>query len=201
MRTKRILLIGAAAVMALMAATGTLALFSAATAPTDTHFAAGTVSIGSYRDMGDSIPGPMFYTTPAEGQTPNGTPGLRPTGYWLPGDTFVRALFVENHGTEDLWLMGVGANMHPGTSRHLAEKLQAKVTTDLAGVNVLVSGTLADLIDAYHPFSAKLALPVGPAPRALYFHVTLPLDADNSYQNETLRVDFDVNAEQMAHNP
>ncbi len=201
MRAKLWLTLGGSLAIALGLTVGTLALFTAETPVDSVQFEAGTVRLNSYRDMGDTIPGPMFYTTPTEGQTPGGVPGRRPTGYWAPGDNNVRALFVENSGNLDAWLVGIGAEAQAGSSRHLAEKLQAKVTTDLAGTNVLASGTLASLIDTDQAFATRLALNVGPAPRALYFHVTLPLDADNSYQNEVLRVDFHVMAEQKANNP
>jgi len=81
-RAKIWLALGAAVVLTLGVTTGTLALFSATTSGSNNTYTAGTLSINSYRDQGDSVPGPMFYTTPIEGQTPSNIPGLRPTGLW-----------------------------------------------------------------------------------------------------------------------
>lgn len=201
MRLKRLLaLAGMLAVMA-GASAGTLALFSDSAAPADGTVTAGTLALNSFRDQGDTVPGPMFYTTPAEGETPGGAPGLLPTGPWAPGDTHHRVLIVQNVGSLDAWLTGVGADMQPGGSTHLAQKLEVKVTTDSAGLNVLSSGTMQDFINTDQSFASNLSLNAGPVPRALHFWVTLPLDADNTYQNETLLVDFHVLAEQKKNNP
>lgn len=197
MRVKLWLAAGAVLLAVALSAGGTLALWTAGASNDDNQFTTGTVVIRTYRDMGDTIPGPMFYTTPSEGATPGGAPGLRPTGYWAPGQTHVRAIFVENRGTLAVRLARVEANQHVGTSRYLAEKLQAKVTTDLGGLSVLASGTLADFIDAPQVLAPMLTINPSPAPRPLYFHVTLPSDADNSYQGLSLRVNFNVIAEQV----
>ncbi|HYF91400.1 MAG TPA: hypothetical protein VD969_04060 [Symbiobacteriaceae bacterium] len=206
MRTKLRLVLGAVLVTALGVSAGTVALFSAATANQDNTITAGTLAINSWRDQGDTIPGPMFYTTPAEGQTPGGTNGLLPTGLWAPGDTHHRVLMVRNEGSLDAWLVSVGADLHSG-SMHLANKLQYKVTTDAAGLVVIASGTLGSLIGTDVAFPSKIALnaPAIPIPsrppKPFHFWVTLPLDADNSYQGETVRVNFFINAEQKKNNP
>lgn len=202
MRAKAMLALGGAVVVSLGVTAGTLALFSATTPSQNSNVTAGTLSLTSFRDQGDTINGPMFYTTPVEGvSSPGGLNGLLPTGYWAPGDTKMRVLMVRNTGTLDAWLTGVGATMHAGTSSHLASKLEYKVTLDAAGLNVLTSGTLIDLINTDQAFSSNVALNIGPVPKALYFHVHLPLNADNSYQGETLRVDFHVLAIQKKNNP
>lgn len=207
MRAKLWLSVGVAVMMALGIAGGTLALFSDATASQDSTYTAGTLSLNSWRDQGDTVPGPMFYTTPSEGATTGGLDGLLPTGYWAPGDTHMRVLLVRNTGSLDAWLVGVGADMAPGSSQYLAEKLTYKITTDGAGTNIVASGVLHDLITTDQLFPSKIAhnattLPVHMRPpKPFYFFVTLPLDADNSYQNLTLRVDFTVHAEQKANNP
>lgn len=72
---------------------------------------AGTVSIDSFRDGFDVIPGPMFYTTPEQGEAPDGTDGLKATGPWQPGDTHVRSLVVYNDGSLDATLDQVKAEI------------------------------------------------------------------------------------------
>lgn len=206
MRGKLVLTLGVAASIALGASVGTFALFSDQTASQNNQIMAGTLSLNSWRDQGDTVPGPMFYTTPAEGNT--GTQdGLLPTGYWAPGDTHHRVLLVRNTGSLGAWILSLGADMHPGTSQHLADKLEYRVTADSAGTVVLASGILGDLIDTDYTFAPKIDLPSSALPvhlrppKAFHFWVTLPLDADNSYQGETLKVDFHLNAEQKKNNP
>lgn len=201
MRLKVWLALGTVVALTLGITAGTYALFSATTTNSDSIFTAGTVALTSWRDQGDTVPGPMFYTTPAEGQTPSGLPGLLPTGHWAPGDKHMRVLMVRNTGTLAAWLKSIQTDMTPGSSIYLAQKLQVKVTTDSAGLNVLASGTMADFINTDQTFSTPISINPGPAPKVLYFHVELPLDADNSYQGLTLRVDFSVYAEQKANNP
>lgn len=205
MRKKALLAIGAAAIMTLGVSAGTVALFSAQSGPSQAILTAGTVNLKSWRDQGDTIPGPMFYTTAAEGQTPGGVPGLYPTGPWAPGDTVMRVLMIRNNGELDAWLTGIDADLVSG-STHLAAELNYRVTTDVAGANAVASGNLAALIAGTATFASPIALDaIGPvptrAPKPFYFWVSLPLDADNSYQSETLRVDFTVNASQKRNNP
>ncbi|HEY3365138.1 MAG TPA: hypothetical protein VGK74_08815 [Symbiobacteriaceae bacterium] len=211
MRAKLWIALGALVVMALGITAGTMALFSAQTANSDASFMAGTLNLDSYRDQGDSIPGPMFYTTPLEGQTPGGVPGNRPTGLWAPGDTNMRVLMIRNTGSLDALLTGVRASMHVGSSRALADKLEVRVTTaapagqdpfaNPGAFTVLASGTMGAFIDNDQMFPTKQLLVHGPAPKPLYFWVRLPLDADNSYQNTSLYVDFTVYGEQKRNNP
>lgn len=94
----------------------TFALFtdSASVAPTAQDvMVAGNVDIDSYRDGFDTIPGPMFYTTPEEGATPTepSFKGLKPTGVWAPGDTKIRSLIVYNKGSLDAVLSHVYAQI------------------------------------------------------------------------------------------
>jgi predicted ribosomally synthesized peptide with SipW-like signal peptide len=203
MRKKAFLLLAAAAVMAVGVSAGTFALFTATTTQADNIFVAGTLQIDSYRDNGDTIPGPMFYTTPAEGAAPGGMPGIYPTGEWAPGDSNTRVLIIENVGSLDGWLTSVGADAHPGSSIYLANKLDYWVATDAGFSDVLASGTLGSLITTDVPFAHPVGSQVGTPTETqrLYFKVSLPLDADNTYQNLDLMVDFHVNAVQMKNNP
>jgi len=223
MRAKLWLTLGAAGVMALGSTMGTLALFSASSAPANNQVTAGTLSLDSYRDQGDTVPGPMFYTTPDEGDTPGGVDGLFPTGPWAPGDSRLRVLMVKNTGSLDAWLTSVGADLAAG-STHLAQKLRYCIATspivptepknsqpqcpatDGPFPQFVAVGNLLDLINTDRAFDhgniAQNATP-GPIdpPKAFYFYVSLPLDADNSYQGETLKVNFYINAVQKKNNP
>lgn len=204
MRKKAILLLAAITAMAVGVTAGTYALFTASTAPANNIFVAGTLQIDSYRDNGDTINGPMFYTTVAEGDVdgPLG-PSIHPTGLWAPGDEHVRVLIIENVGSLDAWLTSLGADEHPGSSMHLANKMDYWVATDAAFTDVVASGKLGSLITTDVNFTHQIPSIVGPPAviQKLYFKVKLPLDADNSYQGLDLIVDFHVNAVQMKNNP
>lgn len=110
-------------IMSLMAALVACALVGGATFAIFTDFSsaplndkvitAGTLDIDSYRDGFDTIPGPMFYTTPEEGKTPTepSFDGIKPTGFWAPGDTKIRSLIVYNQGSLDAVLKQVKAEV------------------------------------------------------------------------------------------
>jgi len=101
---KRILLSTMIVMLACLVVGGaTYATFTDAASNNGNTFVAGTLNIDSYRDGFDTIPGPMFYTTPSEGATPTSPsyPGLKPTGLWAPGDTNIRSLIVYNAGSLD----------------------------------------------------------------------------------------------------
>lgn len=184
-----------------MAAVGggglTLALFSAQSPASDIDFVAGSVSIDAQRDMGDGIPGPMFYIDSGSGGTP---PTNNATGLWAPGDEHHRILMVENDGSLDAKLTHVRAALQSG-SMYLAEKLNVVITTDPGGANVVATGKLSDFINADQafiggPIEALVADVVN-----LHFFVELPLDADNSYQGLSTVVTFTVHAVQLDNNP
>jgi predicted ribosomally synthesized peptide with SipW-like signal peptide len=187
----------ALALAALMACVGTgvtFAFFSASAGPSNNQITAGTLSLSANRDQGDTVPGPMFYIGPGG--------GIQPTGPWAPGDTVHRVLQIKNTGSLAGLLKSVRATLEPGSQRYLADKLQVKVTSDSAGNNILLQGTLGQFLDADQVFPTPIT--INPFPLSLislHFWVTLPLNADNSYQNTTTVVDFSVYAEQKAHNP
>lgn len=196
---KRIWILAVAfVVMAAVAGGGlTLALFSAQSANVDNEYVAGTLDIEAHRDMGDGIPGPMFYIDAAGG---GNDPNLHPTGLWAPGDEHRRILQVENVGSLDAKLTHLRGFLQSG-STYLAEKLDVVVTTDPAGTQVVASGTLADFLNADQPFlGGPIEALVGDVIN-LHFWVSFPLDADNSYQGLSTVVTFTVYAEQLANNP
>ncbi|MFZ5814774.1 MAG: hypothetical protein ACOY93_05680 [Bacillota bacterium] len=196
---KRIWILAVAfVVMAAVAGGGmTLALFSAQSATADQEFVAGTLAIEAHRDMGDGIPGPMFYIDAAGGGT---DPNQYPTGLWAPGDEHHRILQVENIGSLDAKLTHLRASLQSG-SMYLADKLDVTVTLDPAGTQVVAMGKLSDFINADQAFLG------GPLPALvgdvinLHFFVSFPLDADNSYQGLSTVVTFTVYAEQLSNNP
>lgn len=191
-----------------MGAGATLALFRDAAANADNRFAAGMLQITAFRDMQDPIPGPLFYLTPEQGATPDGLPGLYPTGPWAPGDTHTRILHVLNTGNLAAWIDSLEAIVVAGDPALLAQ-LQVQITApDLynpADLVEVASGSLADFVGGavplrYAPDGDRIALEVGDL-LVLYFHVHLPLETDNSFQGLEAQVHFQLHAEQMAHNP
>jgi hypothetical protein len=196
---KRIWILAVAfVVMAAVAAGGlTLALFTAQGSNAENEYVAGTLNIEAHRDMGDGIPGPMFYIESASGGT---DPNDHPTGLWAPGDEHRRILQVENLGSLDAKLTHLRASLQSG-SMYLAEKLDVRVTTDPAGANVVAAGKLSDFIDADQAFiGGPIEALVGDVIN-LHFWVSFPLDADNSYQGLSTVVTFTAYAEQLKNNP
>lgn len=196
---RRTLFLAIAAVMVAVLVGGgvTFALFSANSAQGDATFTAGTLVIEGMRDQGDTVPGPMFYTSPAEGETASGAgDGVLPTGFWAPGDEHHRVLQIENTGSLNAWLKSARATLDAG-SRPLADKLQVRIV--YAG-SVVASGTLGQFIDAPVAFAPAISCDVGDL-IDLHFYVSLPADAGNEYQNATLNASFSVYGEQKAHNP
>jgi len=89
----------------------TMAWFTSAAANAPNTFAAGTVVISADRGLGEPLPGPMFYTTLAEGQV-GPLPPFNPTGPWFPGMTVTRNLEVRNIGTLQVRLNQVSAAIY-----------------------------------------------------------------------------------------
>lgn len=197
MKRTFLLAVAAAAVAVLVGTAATLALFTAETAPATSIITAGILEIDGQRDQGDNVPGPLFYTNGAEGS--NGTiDGFLPTGFWAPGDEHHRVLQVENTGNLSALLKTVSAALESADSA-LPDVLDVKITSDPAGVDVLASGKLRDFLTAPQSIGAILADPGNVID--LHFWVSMPLDTGNGFQGLTLKVAFEVYAEQAAHNP
>ncbi|HWI50923.1 MAG TPA: TasA family protein [Symbiobacteriaceae bacterium] len=209
---KKKLLLASAAFLAVAVGVGTtFALFSDSTSSTN-NLTAGTLCLSSERNDGDPVPGPMFYITPAQGATPPplSLPGSLPTGYWAPGDQHTRTLTIFNPiscSSMNAWLTSVQATMHPGGYLPMADKLWVEILTpqgaspgDVKVGEGWLSTFFAGPVAIKYPDNSKIPLNLT-ANRHMKFRVKFSLDADNSYQGQTLVVDFKVNAEQMPNNP
>lgn len=204
---KQLLLAGSGLLAAALGIGTTLALFSDTAASTN-DFTAGSLCITAERNDGDPVPGPMFYVTAAQGQTPGGIPGTLPTGVWAPGDSHTRTLTVYNPtscSTMGAYLTTVQAAMHAGGYAPMADKLWVEIWTPQAGTKVKVaegwlSTFMAGPVPVIYPDSSKIPVHLS-ANRHMEFRVNFDLSADNSYQGKTLVVDFTVDAEQMPNNP
>ena len=205
---KRAWLIAAIVLLTATLATGaTFALFTAATDTTQSTITAGTLCLTSKRDNSDPVPGPMFYVTAAQGATPSGTPGRRPTGLWVPGDTHRSTLILDNPSscsTMDGWLTDVGATLQSGDPT-LADKLWVEVRTDLTSDDTVVangwlSEFLTEGITMAYQNGNKVPI-VLDSTTFLHFTVSMPLDTNNDYEGLNLVVTFEVTAEQQPHNP
>lgn len=185
----------------------TLALFSDAK-QSNQNFVGGRLCIDAHRNDGEAIPGPMFYVTAAQGTTPDGVPGMYPTGLWAPGDSHHRTLTVTNPtscSSMDAWLDSVQASLHPGSDADLATKLYVQVFTPQVGPEVKVAeGWLSDFLAApvllRYPGGGRVPL-VRSANRHVKFNVLFDLTADNSFQGKELVVDFTIHAVQKKNNP
>lgn len=212
MKSKVLLSLIAGATASAIGMGATWALFSDSVGIEDGDFTAGTLCLTSDRNDGDPVPGPMFYITPSQGQTPSGTLGTLPTGLWAPGDTNTRTLTVSNPtscSSMNAWLTSVRANLSPDFVDQyapLADKLQVVVKTPKGGgpdeivATAPLSTFLAGPVAIQYPDGSKIPVHLS-SNRHMKFEVHFDLNADNSYQDKTLVVDFTVNAEQMPNNP
>lgn len=165
----------------------TLALFTAEATVADNSVTAASLDLTVDRDNGDTVPGPMFYS--------DENLGLYPTELWYPGYSAHRVMQIENTGSVNAVLDTVRANLQSG-SRYFADKLEAKITTDPDGNDVVAAGTLGQFIDGDQAFSpSAISCDVGDL-ISLHFWVTLPSDADDTYQNQSVVLDFTVHGVQ-----
>ncbi|MBF7083259.1 hypothetical protein IT084_09760 [Desulfallas sp. Bu1-1] len=185
---------------------GTFALFTDSTSPADTSFTAGQLVITSERDAGDTVPGPMFYVTAAQGATPSGQPGIYPTGVWAPGDFYMGTLTVYNRApsTLDAWLVSTQADLQSGNAA-MADKLWVEVFhPEMVGSSMtdvkIAEGWLSTFLAGPVAFNKNLPCMLG-GNCQLHFKVTFDRSAGNDLQGEELVVTFAVNAVQKKNNP
>lgn len=207
MKNRLWLAMGSGLTAAVIGLAGTLALFSDAQ-NSDATWTAGRLCIDAQRNDGEAVPGPMFYITAEQGETPGGIPGQYPTGLWAPGDSHQRTLTVSNPticSSMHAWLDTVQASLQPGSDAMLADKLYVEVTTPQLGSEVIVAeGWLSQFLSGpvllRYPNGNRIPLYLS-SNRHVKFRVTFDLTADNSYQGTELVVDFTINAVQMNNNP
>ncbi|ANE46891.1 hypothetical protein SY83_12070 [Paenibacillus swuensis] len=123
MNRKKMALLAMTGVMAGSLAIGgaTYALFKSTATNTMNTFASGTLKMSASRQ---DVPmtGPMFYTND------NVAAGMMGTGFWAPGDTHTRALFIDNNGTLDGKLKSLKAVPEGNVSDAMEFAKQATVT-------------------------------------------------------------------------
>ncbi|HDP69379.1 MAG TPA: hypothetical protein ENN38_01035 [Actinobacteria bacterium] len=180
----------------------TFALFTDSASNTGNSFETGTVVITAERNLGEAIPGPMFYTTALQGAPP-ATGGLYPTGEYYPGQSFARYLNVKNEGTLNVYLYQVGATVTDATPGDgvddtvLAGGLNVRIEQALSGT-LLYDGTLAALTAG--PVNTVNLLPIAVGgTQNLKYTVSMPIDAGDVYQGKSIIVEFVVYARQQAN--
>lgn len=184
----------------------TMAWFTDRAASTENSLTAGTVVITGERNLGDPIPGPMFYTTREEGCISDPSWPDHATGLWFPGMTTTRQLVVYNEGSLHVRLSGLSAVVTgisaPTLVSAWAEKMNAKVYVSNDPSQVMYDGTLAGLLGGAQP---TLAQPfIGAQDGAnlhLSFEVEMDESAGNNLQGLTPMVEFYVYAVQASAVP
>jgi predicted ribosomally synthesized peptide with SipW-like signal peptide len=227
LKAKLFLLVLTVVLVAALAGGATMAIFTDTAGNTGNTFAAGTVDIEADRGMGEPLPGPMFFTTLAEGATTPGGVFPHPanvTGPWWPGRTVSRSLEVRNLGSLEVRLNQVSAAIYsingqpptanPALAASFAGNMNVKIY--VAGhhtAKVLYDGSLATLLTGprtcvYKPLIAPWVGIFPPAPGGawppmahLVYEVTMDIDAGNDLQGIVPVVSFSVFAEQTKNNP
>ena len=201
--------------LAALAGGATMAWFTSTAANAPNTFTAGTVVIGADRGMGEPLPGPMFYTTAAEGQV-GPLPPLNATGSWFPGMSVTRSLEVRNVGTLQVRLHQVSAAissinglppaLNPALAAAFAANMDVKVRMLVDPSQVLYDGPLATLLTGpqtciFKPVISQWTPPAWPPTQQLAFQVSMSTAAGNILQGVVPVVEFFVHAEQTANNP
>ncbi|HEU4962524.1 MAG TPA: TasA family protein [Bacilli bacterium] len=218
MNKKKWMLAAFGSVMAVGLAVGgsTYAIFTSSAQNTNNSFTAGTVDIEIQRDLGDTIPGPMFYTGTSDPtgsypydttkNVPDAPPGAESLGGLAPGDQLTRAMNIFNRGSLDVRVKKLQATVNAAGETsgpaydQFIQKMNVKVMYPAAN-KVLYDGPLAGLLSGYVDISPFLiaADPSGPA--NVTFTVTLDKSADNTLQGHSFVFDFGFYAEQKRNNP
>lgn len=213
MRSKLILGLAVIIIVASIGVGVTLAIFTDQDYNSENIFSAGTVDIAADRNLGDPIPGPMFYTTVEQGTLPDGGDALNPTGVWWPGRTEYRNLDVRNMGSLQVRINRVsaeitsinGADPQPPLSESFAANMHVKIY--VAGhpqTKILYEGSLANLLtirDCIHKPVIAPFTNLWPPMVQLVYEVTMLPQAGNDLQGIVPVVSFNVYAEQTKNNP
>lgn len=213
MRSKMILGLAVILIVASIGAGLTLAIFTDQDYNAENPFSAGTVDIAADRNLGDPIPGPMFYTTVEQGTILEGNDALNPTGVWWPGRMEYRNLDVRNMGSLQVRINRVSAEItsingeapQPPLSESFAANMHVKIY--VAGhpqTKVLYNGSLADLLTIQNCIHKPVIAPftnLWPPMVQLVYEVTMLSSAGNDLQGIVPIVKFNVYVEQTKNNP
>lgn len=198
--------------ISLLAGGVTYAYFTSSAVNSGNTFTTGTVKISSLRDQGDTVPGPLFYTTALQGRTyDNKKDGIRPTGLWAPGDSVQRQLDVYNEGSLDVKFTKVMASLDPTSDIQSGDaaytdfinKMNIKIQQS-GSSEILYDGSLAGLLSGWVGATEIIdsaSNPGGQSPCVhLTFTATLDTSAGESLQGKNPVFSFSVYAEQSANN-
>lgn len=202
---KRVLLLSLAVILLCGLVGGaTYALFSDQATNSNNTFAAGTVKVNADRNLGDPVPGPMFYTTRDEGNFNDPTWLVdHATGLWYPGKSETRQLIIKNDGTLHFRIRGLSAALtgisDPAIATQFAGEMNVKIYVSNDANSVLYNGSLATLLTG----EQTVLHPPGPfigvgANEHLSFQVTMTDTGypQNNLQGITPLVAFNVFVEQ-----
>lgn len=183
----------------------TYAYFSDQATNSNNTFTAGTLDINVDRNLGDPIPGPMFYTVRSDGSFSDPTWPDHATGLWYPSREETRQLIVTNTGTIHFRVRGFEAVLtgigDPAVADEFADEMNVKIYVSNDPSIVLYNGSLAALLTGEQVINPESIRPfVGAQPSAnlhLSFSVKMHEDAGNNLQGVLPLVSFNVFAEQI----
>lgn len=196
----------------------TYALFTSSAANADNTFMAGTINLTQERDLGDEIPGPMFYTSTSDptGSFPYDTnkndpyqpPGGESIGGLAPGDSMTRAMNLYNNGANalDAKITKLQATVNPAgtTSGDAYDEFISKLNVDVKVPSMnktLYYGPLSGLLNGWVNISPAMVMRANGGAMNITFTVNLDQSANNDIQDETFVFDFSFYAEQLRNNP
>lgn len=214
---KKLMLLSVAGMITIGATVGgaTYALFTSSASNSNNTATAGTINLTQERDQGDTIPGPMFYTSTSDPtgsfpydtnkNAPNQPPGGESIGGMAPGDSMFRALNLYNKGTLDAKVTKLKATVNgAGESSGAAydefiNKLNVLVEVP-STKRVIYNGSLSELLNGWVPISPALTTKAGGGALNVTFTVTLDKTATNEIQGHNFVFDFSFYAEQLRNN-
>ncbi|MDR3601028.1 MAG: TasA family protein [Desulfosporosinus sp.] len=211
---KRLLALATTGLMSFgLLAGGTYALFTSSATNSNNTFAAGTINLDQSRDSGDSVPGPMFYSStnpvtnpaglyPYDQPAPSGSViGGEAIGGWAPGDKVTRALNLQNTGSLVARITKLQAKVNSaGVTSGAAytefiNDMNIKVVYNTGTGVVLYNGPLSNLLNGWVTIPTMLAAGHS-GPLNVSFEATLDPSADNTVEGQNFVFDFSFYAEQ-----
>lgn len=207
-------------VLGLTVGGATYAIFTDSASGANNRLTTGTINLTQERDLGDRIPGPMFYTSTSDpsGIFPTDTAraigryfGGEALGGWAPGDRAIRAMNLYNRGTLDAKVTklmasvtvdqgGVPVGVSSGAAyNELISKMNIKVMIPTLNL-VLYNGSLSGLLNGWVDIPQVDATAGGGAVN-ITFEAYLDPSAGNDIQGQNFVFDFSFFAEQVKNNP